>query len=84
MVFDVSDAKGTPLSRFLRIRHPNDDGARLFTVALSRAQFNLVVLADFAYLDEKASQFAFVRKLLAYLRKNGTPIVLPSRSLVGV
>jgi len=84
VLFDIADAPGARLSKFMRIRHADDDGGRLVTVAMSRAAFHLVVIADFAFLEEEASPFAFVRRLLAYLRKNATPIVLPSRMRIAV
>ena len=70
VVLDIADGAGAPLSTFMRARTFPDDGARLLTVGLSRAQFFLIVVANVDYLLRKTPSNAFVRRVLAYLREH--------------
>jgi hypothetical protein len=74
VVLDLPDAQGAPLSRFMRARDALDDGARLLTVGLSRSQYYLIVLADFEFLSRFCPRGAFVRRLVAYLQAEASPI----------
>jgi hypothetical protein len=74
VVLDLPDAQGAPLSRFMRARGSLDDGARLLTVGLSRSQHYLIVLANFEFLSRVCPPGAFVRRLMAYLQAEASPI----------
>jgi superfamily I DNA and/or RNA helicase len=54
MVIDIPDGLGEPRpGRWLDAELPDDDGAKLFNVAISRSQHHLVFIANIDYLDKK-------------------------------
>ena len=78
MILDLSDAPGTPPSQFMQADSLDDDGARLLNVALTRAQQQVIVVANMAYLRESKSipERALSRKLAAYIQLHGKELAL--------
>jgi ssDNA-binding Zn-finger/Zn-ribbon topoisomerase 1 len=71
MLIDLTDSLGTPLGRFLKAVHIEEDGARLLNVAASRARHHVVLVANFDYLRAKAPHDAIVRCLLEHFQEHG-------------
>ncbi|RMH37477.1 MAG: hypothetical protein D6690_02565 [Nitrospirae bacterium] len=71
MLLDLTDSLGSPLSRFLKARRIEEDGARLLNVAASRARHHLIVIANFDYLRGKGAEDACVRRLIEHFAKHG-------------
>ena len=78
MILDVSDAPGTSPSQFMQADSLDADGARLLNVALTRAQKQVIVLADMAYLLESRGipERALSRRMVDYLKRNGKELDL--------
>jgi len=54
IILDLTESNPLALGSFLTAPTLNDEGARLLNVALSRAQSNLIVVANLGYLRERA------------------------------
>lgn len=73
MIIDIPDSYGEwRAGIFLDAEQPNDTGALLFNVAISRAKAHLIILANLAYLDKKLPSYAFLREILAIIQDKGT------------
>lgn len=65
MVIDVPDSLGERyVSLFAQAGSPEDAGAKLFNVAVSRAKEHIIFVANLDYLDAKLPADAFLRGLL--------------------
>jgi hypothetical protein len=71
IILDLSDARGAPLSGFLRGRRMEDVGSRLLNVAISRARHRLFVVADTEFLRREAPRDGAVHLLLHLLEEHG-------------
>jgi hypothetical protein len=81
VILDLPEHTGQHASHFMRAQAPREQGARLLTVGLSRARRQLVVVADFAYLQSTATPpGAIVRRLLKMLTET-EPMLPPSSYL---
>ena len=82
MLLDIPDGLGEPTVGFwLEADNPEDDGAKLFNVAISRAKDHLIVFANLGYLDLKLPSRAFLRGVLHDMQRNG--IVVDVRDVLG-
>lgn len=65
MIIDVPDSLGERyVSFFAQAGSPDDSGAKLFNVAVSRAKEHVIFVANLDYLDAKLPADAFLRDLL--------------------
>jgi len=71
VIFDLTDAPGVRLGKFLKATLIDEDGGRLLNVALSRAKDHLVVVGDIRFLLSKAPQGSYLSRLLLLLQKKG-------------
>jgi ssDNA-binding Zn-finger/Zn-ribbon topoisomerase 1 len=69
-----SAVSGRSIGRFLQADHPDDDGAKLFNVAISRACKHLVAIANLTYLDGQLPGGAFLRDILFKMQSSGQVI----------
>ena len=76
MLIDITDSTGCRISKFMKGRSREDDGARLLNVAFSRARGNVVLIANFNYLRSKAPSHGIVLSLLDLFIERGEPIDL--------
>ncbi|MFH1672749.1 MAG: ATP-binding protein [Pseudomonadota bacterium] len=75
MILDVPDSLGEKYAGiFLQANTPEDDGARLFNVAVSRSKEHLIVFANLAFLDSKLPNHAILRDILSEMQDQGTVI----------
>ncbi len=75
MILDIPDSHGEPRAGiFLEADHPDDPGAMLFNVAVSRARDHLIVFVNLAYLDKKLPSHAVLRGILSDMQERGTVI----------
>jgi hypothetical protein len=75
MIIDIPDSYGERWAGiFLQADHPDDSGAMLFNVAVSRARDNLIVFANLSYLDKKLPSHAILRDILADMQGRGTVV----------
>jgi predicted nucleic acid-binding Zn-ribbon protein len=75
MVIDIPDGVGEPRpGRWLDAEQRDDDGARLFNVAISRSQHHLVFFANIDYLDQKLPAQSLLRGMLSYAQATGRTI----------
>ena len=75
MVIDIPDGLGEPRpGRWLDAERPDDDGAKLFNVAISRSQHHLVFIANVDYLDKKLPAQSLLRGMLSYAQATGRTI----------
>ena len=75
MILDVPDSLGEKYAGiFLQANTPEDDGARLFNVAVSRSKEHLIVFANLAFLDSKLPNHAILRDVLSEMQDQGTVI----------
>lgn len=75
MIIDIPDSHGEQRAGiFLQADHPDDSGAMLFNVAVSRAKNNLIVFANLSYLDKKLPSHAILRDILADIQSRGTVV----------
>lgn len=78
MLLDLTDSYGTKLSRFLSATRIEEDGARLLNVAVSRARWHIVLIANFSYLLAKAPSGAIVRRLIEHFSEHGDALKVES------
>ena len=72
MVIDIPDSLGERhVSLFAQACSPEDAGAKLFNVAVSRAQEHIIFVANLDYLDTKLPADAFLRGLLHEVSTKG-------------
>ena len=65
IIVDIPDSLGEPsVGIFLEADHPDEDGAKLFNVAATRAKQHLLLVGNLAYLDRRLPDNAFVREIL--------------------
>jgi ssDNA-binding Zn-finger/Zn-ribbon topoisomerase 1 len=82
MVLDIPDGLGEQsVGMWLEADNPDDDGAKLFNVAISRAKEHLIVVANLQYLDSKLPARALLRGVLHDMQRKGT--VLDVRDVLG-
>jgi superfamily I DNA and/or RNA helicase len=75
MILDVPDSLGEQYAGiFLQANTPEDDGARLFNVAVSRSKEHLIVFANLAFLDRKLPNHAILRDILSEMQDQGAVI----------
>ncbi len=83
MIIDIPDSIGEyRVGVFLQADSPQDNGAKLFNVAVSRAKQHLVFIANLAYLDKKLPQNSFVRYILHDIQERGR--VIDSRDVLAL
>lgn len=70
VVLDLTDSLGLRIGRFLSAVRLEEDGARLLNVAVSRAKYQLVLVANFEYLRSKAPYSGFVQRLLDHFEEH--------------
>ncbi len=81
MVLDIPDGLGEALVGFwLEADSPDEDGAKLFNVAISRAREHLIVIANLQYLDAKLPARALLRGFLHRMQEKGR--VLDAREVL--
>ena len=80
VVLSLPERPGEPLSPFLRAARPSDDGARLLTVAISRASERLVVVGDLSWLARAAPKGGILDRFLRLLKTHGAPVEVPGRT----
>jgi ssDNA-binding Zn-finger/Zn-ribbon topoisomerase 1 len=72
MVIDIPDSLGERyVSLFAQAGSPEDAGAKLFNVAVSRAEEHIIFVANLDYLDAKLPADAFLRGLLHEVSTKG-------------
>jgi hypothetical protein len=72
IILDVPDTMGEErVGTFLEADNPQDSGASLFNVAISRAQDYLVVFANLTYLQHKLPDRALLRDILNTMQSRG-------------
>lgn len=72
MIIDIPDSLGERyVSLFAQAGDPNDAGAKLFNVAVSRAKHHIIFVANLSYLDSRLPADAFLRELLYKASKKG-------------
>jgi len=75
IILDIPDSYGeNRVGVFLEADHVGDSGAKLFNVAISRAQNHLIVVANLAYLDGKLPGMAILREILSNMQERGTVV----------
>jgi hypothetical protein len=75
MVIDIPDGVGEQRpGRWLDAERPDEEGAKLFNVAISRSQHHLVFFANIDYLDKTLSAQSLLRGMLFYAQKTGHTI----------
>ncbi len=75
MILDIPDSLGERYAGiFLQADNCDDDGAKLFNVAISRAKNHLIVFANLAFLDKKLPNRAILRNVLYQIQKKGTVV----------
>lgn len=75
MILDIPDSLGEPtVGIFLEADNPQDKGAPLFNVGITRARDHLVVFANLTYLQNKLPDRALLRDVL-YCMQSGGQIV---------
>jgi len=74
IICDLTDSTGARVGRFIRAEALAEDGARLLNVALSRARFCTLLVANFRFLRDKLPIRAYARKILDYFERHGQPL----------
>ncbi|MGO8975702.1 MAG: AAA domain-containing protein, partial [Steroidobacteraceae bacterium] len=76
IILDIPESVGGGhfIGRFLQGDHPDDDGAKLFNVAISRAREHLVAVANVTYLDDRLPGGAFLRDVIFQMQSRGQVI----------
>lgn len=83
MVIDLTDGVGLRTAGlWLQANSADDDGAKLFNVAISRAKDHLVFVGDLAWLDRKLPERAFLRGWLHRIQETGR--VIDVRDVMGL
>ena len=71
IILDLVEGNSPYLSKYARSERPDDEGGKLFNVAVTRAKSRLVVLADVRALRHRAPEGGTVNRLLDTLEANG-------------
>ena len=73
MLLDIPESIGSGpfVGRFIQADHPDDDGAKLLNVAVSRTQEHLVILGNLTYLDAKLPSNAMLRHYIYESQRHG-------------
>lgn len=76
MILDIPESIGPAkgIGLFVQGLHPDQIGARLINVAVSRAQEHLVVFANLTHLDKRLPSTAFLRSVLYEMQTHGAVI----------
>lgn len=75
IILDISDSWGEKnVGIFLQADRPDEAGAKLFNVAVSRAQRHLIVFANLTFLEDKLPNLAILRELLYIMQSQGKVI----------
>lgn len=75
MIIDIPDSLGERyVGIFAQAEHPEDDGCKLFNVAVSRAKAHLIFVANLSYLDRKLPANAFLREILHSVQGRGRTV----------
>jgi hypothetical protein len=75
MIIDIPDGLGEARPGWwLDAEHADDDGAKLFNVAVSRSQHHLVFFANIDYLDQKLPAQSLLRGMLSYSQTTGRTV----------
>jgi hypothetical protein len=83
IVIDLTDGIGLKVAGlWFQANAADDDGAKLFNVAISRAQDHLVFIGDLAWLDRKLPERAFLRDWLHQVQETGR--VVDVRDVMGL
>jgi hypothetical protein len=84
VVLEIPESDGglTGLGQFVRGIPPDDIGARLINVAVSRAQNHLIVIANLARLDELLPSHALLRGILWNIEAKGR--VVPAAEVLAL
>lgn len=72
MIIDVPDSLGEYyVGMFAQAEHPDEDGSKMFNVAVSRARQNIIFIANLDYLDRRLPERAFLREILHTVQTEG-------------
>jgi ribosomal protein L37AE/L43A len=72
MIIDIPDSLGERyVSMFAQAASPDEAGSQLFNVAVSRAQAQIIFIANLDYLDRKLPGDAFLREVLSSATRRG-------------
>ncbi|MFH1113453.1 MAG: AAA domain-containing protein [Pseudomonadota bacterium] len=72
MILDIPDSLGEyKVGSFLEADTPEDEGAKLFNVGISRSKDHLVVVANLTYLQDKLPDRALLRDMLYTIQSAG-------------
>ena len=83
MVIDIPDSLGERnVGMFCQAEDPDESGAKLFNVAVSRTRAGLIFVANLAYLDARLPNNAFLRDLLHIAQTRGK--VIDARNVIGL
>jgi hypothetical protein len=74
VVLDLTDAAGLELSHYFRSCHQyEDEGARLLTVALSRARCHVVLVADYRFMLKVSSPGPIAHRIVHQFWRSARP-----------
>jgi superfamily I DNA and/or RNA helicase len=76
VILDMVDARGLPVTPFLRSSDRSSTGSRLFNVAATRPRRRLIAVCPLRFALRSASRGP-VREFVDYLQKHATRIHLP-------
>jgi hypothetical protein len=83
IVLEIPESEGSSkLGRFVTGVAPDDTGARLINVAVSRAQNHLIVIANLEHLDRLLPSSALLRSVLYQMELRGR--VISGKQLLGI
>ena len=84
MFIEIPESHGSSrtLGQFVQGLPPDQLGARLMNVAVSRAQEHLVVMANLTYLDKRLPSSSLLRGVLYDMQEKGR--VVPAREILGL
>jgi superfamily I DNA and/or RNA helicase len=83
VIIDITESQGTgKLGHFVQAAPPDQEGARLINVAVSRAESHLIIIANLTYLDKHLPRDALLRSILCDMQANGR--VLPAFELLAL
>jgi hypothetical protein len=73
IILDIPESVGGGhyIGQFLQGDQPDDDGTKLFNVAISRAREHLIVVANVTYLDDRLPGGAFLRDVIFQMQSRG-------------
>lgn len=74
VVFELTQSTGVPLWGWIKDTEEGSDGFRLFNVGLSRAQSNLILIANFEYLRNKLRPDTIGYRVTEYFLMHGAEL----------